>query len=173
VNQLQLNSWAPLLFCVQTIRSKMDKKYILDLLTDYQYRKCSIKFFCHGPTVHGVFIFCTCHSQTAGFLGLCHQQQFRGAILSASHPSVKVHYIGTRNVQLMHCSGCDFCWRLGDIQREIEGVRSGEGLGPWLPGPLPNGGLGACPTENMKIYINADAVQNWRKYVHDGVANPL
>ena len=34
---------------------------------------------------------------------------FRGAILSVSHPSVKVHYIGTRNVQLMHCSGGDFC----------------------------------------------------------------
>jgi len=28
-------------------------------------------------------------------------------------------------------------------------------------------------TENMKIYSNADAVQNWRKYIYDGVANPL
>jgi len=39
-------------------------------------------------------------------LGLCHQQQFRGAILSVSYPSVNVHYIGTRNIQLMHCNEC-------------------------------------------------------------------
>jgi len=28
----------------------------------------------------------------------------------------------------MHCSGGDFCWRLGDIQWEIEGVGYGEEL---------------------------------------------
>ena len=56
----------------------------------------------------------------------------------------------------------------GDVQREIEGVRSGEGLSP-----SPVGVWEVAPTENTKIYVNADAVQNWRKYVHDGVTNPL
>ena len=45
----------------------------------------------------------------------CHQQQLRGAILSVSYPSVKVQYIGTRNVQLMHCkeilSFSCICWK--------------------------------------------------------------
>jgi len=50
----------------------------------------------------------------AVFQGSCHQQQFRDAIPSVSYPSVKVHYIGTRNVQLMHCqeflSFSCICW---------------------------------------------------------------
>ena len=75
-----------------------------------------------------------------------------GAQFSVSHPSVNVHYIGTRNVQLMHCSVGDFCWRLGNVQREIEGVGSGEGLRPspvWV--------WGLAPRENFEIYVNTDA----------------
>ena len=63
-----------------------------------------------------------------------------GAILSVSHPSVtvKVHYISTRNVQLMHCNGGNFCWRLGGRSAGIEKViGSGEG-------DPPQGSLGAC-----------------------------
>jgi len=71
-----------------------------------------------------------------------------GAILSVSHPSVtvKVHYISTRNVQLMHCNGGNFCWRLGGRSAGIERVGSGEGLSP---SPGESGGL--PPEQILKI----------------------
>ena len=67
-----------------------------------------------------------------------------GAILSVSHPSVKVLYIGTRNVQLMHCSGSNLCWRLGTFSGKSK---------PWS---LPSEVLGLAPRENFEIYINAE-----------------
>ena len=75
--------------------------------------------------------------------GGCAISSSLGAQFSVSHPSVNVHYIGTRNVQLMHCNDGDFCCRLGDVQREIEGVGSGAE-------PLPmQWGLGLTARENF------------------------